>query len=375
MGSKYVKGRSIDLSEVYKESSPSSPLFFILSPGVDPLKDVEALGEALPTPDWHQPCWPSGQNRMDPLSTDTDISPAGMRLGFTIDNGKIHNVSLGQGQEVVAEHAMEVAAAEGHWVILQVGGGSGAHHRAHSPDGNWAHQGTKSCQHPGTLCRVTSLAMAVTLPGLAGCTQRLPLVEPQKESGWGGSEILKVQRVSFAEHPPSGPVAGHTGEAGGASQSRKPPRVPTVHERRASPQPRDAHHPAGAAGQLHQDHQRAADRHACQPARSPRPLHPGTPGATPTLPQLPPRALLGSRYGSSPLRVPQAEHLRGVSAARDTAPGASPCQDILLECPESPSGRDLGVTRAAQGFPTQGSARLPVPFLRLNLELLQLCYE
>ncbi|NXE69982.1 DYH17 protein, partial [Calcarius ornatus] len=86
MGSKYVKGRSTDLSEVYKESSPSSPLFFILSPGVDPLKDVEALGT---------------------------------RLGFTIDNGKIHNVSLGQGQEVVAEHAMEVAAAEGHWVILQ----------------------------------------------------------------------------------------------------------------------------------------------------------------------------------------------------------------------------------------------------------------
>ncbi|NXS34473.1 DYH17 protein, partial [Pomatostomus ruficeps] len=86
MGSKYVEGRSIDLSEVYKESSPSTPLFFILSPGVDPLKDVEALGT---------------------------------RLDFTIDNGKIHNVSLGQGQEVVAEHAMEVAAAEGHWVILQ----------------------------------------------------------------------------------------------------------------------------------------------------------------------------------------------------------------------------------------------------------------
>ncbi|NXF13134.1 DYH17 protein, partial [Smithornis capensis] len=45
MGSKFVKERSIDLSEVYKESSPSTPLFFILSPGVDPLKDVEALGE------------------------------------------------------------------------------------------------------------------------------------------------------------------------------------------------------------------------------------------------------------------------------------------------------------------------------------------
>ncbi|NWW79259.1 DYH17 protein, partial [Climacteris rufus] len=86
MGRKYVEGRSIDLSEVYKESSPSTPLFFILSPGVDPLKDVEALG---------------------------------MRLNFTIDNGKIHNVSLGQGQEIVAEQAMEVAAEQGHWVILQ----------------------------------------------------------------------------------------------------------------------------------------------------------------------------------------------------------------------------------------------------------------
>ncbi|NXU85060.1 DYH17 protein, partial [Xiphorhynchus elegans] len=86
MGSKFVEGRSIDLSEVYKESSPSTPLFFILSPGVDPLKDVEALGT---------------------------------RLDFTIENGKIHNVSLGQGQEIVAEQAMEVAAAQGHWVILQ----------------------------------------------------------------------------------------------------------------------------------------------------------------------------------------------------------------------------------------------------------------
>ncbi|NXK40473.1 DYH17 protein, partial [Piprites chloris] len=86
MGRKYVEGRSIDLSEVYKESSPSTPLFFILSPGVDPLKDVEALGT---------------------------------RLDFTIENGKIHNVSLGQGQEVVAERAMEVAAEQGHWVILQ----------------------------------------------------------------------------------------------------------------------------------------------------------------------------------------------------------------------------------------------------------------
>jgi len=31
-----------------------------------------------------------------------------------------HNISLGQGQEVVAEEAMDIAAKEGHWVILQV---------------------------------------------------------------------------------------------------------------------------------------------------------------------------------------------------------------------------------------------------------------
>ncbi|KAH0517950.1 Dynein heavy chain 17, axonemal [Microtus ochrogaster] len=86
MGSKFVEGRSVEFSKSYKESSPSTPIFFILSPGVDPLKDVEALGK---------------------------------KLGFTIDNGKLHNVSLGQGQEVVAENALDVAAEKGHWVILQ----------------------------------------------------------------------------------------------------------------------------------------------------------------------------------------------------------------------------------------------------------------
>lgn len=44
----------------------------------------------------------------------------GKKLGFTIDLGKLHNVSLGQGQESVAELAMEKASREGHWVILQV---------------------------------------------------------------------------------------------------------------------------------------------------------------------------------------------------------------------------------------------------------------
>ncbi|KAG8535803.1 hypothetical protein GDO81_027746, partial [Engystomops pustulosus] len=41
LGSKYVVGRSLDFATSYEESGPSTPMFFILSPGVDPLKDVE----------------------------------------------------------------------------------------------------------------------------------------------------------------------------------------------------------------------------------------------------------------------------------------------------------------------------------------------
>ncbi|KAI5103364.1 dynein beta chain, ciliary, partial [Silurus meridionalis] len=86
LGTKYVDGRSVEFSVSFEESSSSTPMFFILSPGVDPLTDVEALGK---------------------------------KMGFTTDNGKFHNVSLGQGQEVVAEAALDKAAVEGHWVILQ----------------------------------------------------------------------------------------------------------------------------------------------------------------------------------------------------------------------------------------------------------------
>jgi dynein heavy chain len=48
----------------YEETTKATPIFFILSPGVDPLKEVESLGR---------------------------------KMGFTADNGKFHNISLGQG--------------------------------------------------------------------------------------------------------------------------------------------------------------------------------------------------------------------------------------------------------------------------------------
>ncbi|KAL8567586.1 hypothetical protein ACOMHN_054399 [Nucella lapillus] len=86
MGTKYVEGRSIEFAKSYEEMDRATPIFFILSPGVDPLKDVEALGK---------------------------------KLGFTVDNRNFHNISLGQGQEVVAENAMAMSAKEGQWVVLQ----------------------------------------------------------------------------------------------------------------------------------------------------------------------------------------------------------------------------------------------------------------
>lgn len=44
----------------------------------------------------------------------------GLKLGFSIDHGNLHNISLGQGQESIAEKAVQMAATKGHWVILQV---------------------------------------------------------------------------------------------------------------------------------------------------------------------------------------------------------------------------------------------------------------
>ncbi|XP_023100299.2 dynein axonemal heavy chain 9 isoform X1 [Felis catus] len=86
LGSKYVAGRTPDFAASFEESGPATPMFFILSPGVDPLKDVENQGK---------------------------------KLGYTFNNRNFHNVSLGQGQEVVAEAALDLAAKKGHWVILQ----------------------------------------------------------------------------------------------------------------------------------------------------------------------------------------------------------------------------------------------------------------
>ncbi|XP_019728452.1 dynein heavy chain 11, axonemal isoform X3 [Hippocampus comes] len=86
MGAKYVETARLEFDKLYESSSPSTPVFFILSPGVNPLKEVEKLG---------------------------------LMLGLSIELGNLHNVSLGQGQEDVAERALRNSSKLGHWVILQ----------------------------------------------------------------------------------------------------------------------------------------------------------------------------------------------------------------------------------------------------------------
>lgn len=63
LGSKYVDNKTVEFEKSFEETSPSTPIFFILSPGVNPLKDLEDLGE---------------------------------KMGFTLEKQNFHNVSLGK---------------------------------------------------------------------------------------------------------------------------------------------------------------------------------------------------------------------------------------------------------------------------------------
>jgi len=72
------------LQTSFEDSSPSTPIFFILSPGANPIKNVEIL------------CRKMG---MDPSK-------------------QLFQVALGQGQDVVANALLDVGHKEGTWVML-----------------------------------------------------------------------------------------------------------------------------------------------------------------------------------------------------------------------------------------------------------------
>lgn len=86
MGRRYIDSIPFNLDQIYAESNPSTPLFFILSPGANPVKQIEAFGK---------------------------------KLGFSEENSKFANIALGRGQEKRAEEELDRAYKHGGWVVLQ----------------------------------------------------------------------------------------------------------------------------------------------------------------------------------------------------------------------------------------------------------------
>ncbi|XP_065097060.1 dynein axonemal heavy chain 1 [Paramisgurnus dabryanus] len=83
LGQRFIEPQTSDLSVVFKESSPSTPLIFVLSPGTDPAADLYKFAEAMKF------------------------------------SKKLNAISLGQGQGPAAESMMVNAMEKGKWVFFQ----------------------------------------------------------------------------------------------------------------------------------------------------------------------------------------------------------------------------------------------------------------
>eukprot|EP00756_Hemistasia_phaeocysticola_P021738 Hpha_TRINITY_DN15791_c11_g1::TRINITY_DN15791_c11_g1_i1::g.41603::m.41603/K10408/DNAH; dynein heavy chain, axonemal len=86
MGPDYVRQPGTLMSEVFKETSPISPVLFILFPGADPVRDVEQLGR---------------------------------KLGFTKSRGNMHAIAMGEGQGEAAAERIRESARVGGWIVLE----------------------------------------------------------------------------------------------------------------------------------------------------------------------------------------------------------------------------------------------------------------
>ena len=74
------------MRETFKNTSSTTPIFFVLFPGVDPTKDVEDIGKTL---------------------------------GKSIQQNTLFNISMGQGQEEKAMELLKTCAKNGNWIFLQ----------------------------------------------------------------------------------------------------------------------------------------------------------------------------------------------------------------------------------------------------------------
>ena len=86
LGEGFVMQPPYDMKATWEETSPKTPIFFVLFPGVDPTNWVEDLGKTV------------------------DITEA---------NGLFVNISMGEGQEDPAAEQVKRLAAQGGWIMLQ----------------------------------------------------------------------------------------------------------------------------------------------------------------------------------------------------------------------------------------------------------------
>jgi len=83
LGQRFIEPQTADLGQVFKDSSPTTPLIFVLSPGTDPASALYKFAE---------------------------------EMRFT---KKLNSISLGQGQGPRAEAMMYSAMERGKWVFFQ----------------------------------------------------------------------------------------------------------------------------------------------------------------------------------------------------------------------------------------------------------------
>lgn len=84
LGQRFVEPQTTDLSAMFQESSPNTPLIFVLSTGTDPAADLYKFAD---------------------------------KMRFT---KRLAVISLGQGQGPRAEKMIEEGSESGQWVFFQV---------------------------------------------------------------------------------------------------------------------------------------------------------------------------------------------------------------------------------------------------------------
>lgn len=86
MGQQFLSSPVASVQSSVESSCVAAPLFFVLTPGSDPVRDVQACAQSQ---------------------------------GRALDNGGLSVVSLGHGREPLAEAELDRKLCQGGWVVLQ----------------------------------------------------------------------------------------------------------------------------------------------------------------------------------------------------------------------------------------------------------------